>query len=52
VSDPPISNERSQKTVGVDKDLFQEVYDSPASLPGSERYITSEEDVRKIEEEH
>jgi hypothetical protein len=50
VSDLPSSNERSQKAVGVDKDLFQEVYDSPASLPGSERYITSEEDVRKIEE--
>jgi hypothetical protein len=50
MSSPRNSNERSRETVEVSNDAFREVYDSPASLPGTERYITAEEDVRKIEE--
>lgn len=30
--------------------VFRAVYDSPASLPGRFKWLTSEEDVRKIEE--
>jgi hypothetical protein len=29
--------------------LFRQVYDSPASLPGRYRWITQEEDVRRVE---
>jgi hypothetical protein len=44
------STQPPRQTVEVGKELFREVYDSPNSLPGRERYVTSEEDVRKIEE--
>lgn len=33
----------------VSKELFQRVYDSPASLPGKQRWVTRHEDVREIE---
>jgi len=33
----------------VSPEVFREVYDSPQSLPGKERWVTSDEDVRKIE---
>lgn len=36
-------------THAVSKKLFQQVYDSPASLPGKERWVTCDEDVRAIE---
>jgi hypothetical protein len=35
--------------VEVDASVFREVYDSPASLPGKERWVTPDEDVRAIE---
>lgn len=44
------SNPKSEKTTHmVSKELFQQVYDSPASLPGKERWVTRDEDVRGIE---
>lgn len=33
----------------VSPEVFRQVYDSPQSLPGKERWVTSDEDVRKIE---
>jgi hypothetical protein len=33
----------------VSEAIFQRVYDSPASLPGKERWVTRDEDVRHIE---
>jgi hypothetical protein len=33
----------------VSPEVFREVYDSPQSLPGKERWVTGDEDVRKIE---
>ena len=38
-----------RSTHAVSESLFQEVYDSPAALPGKERWVTSEKDVRAIE---
>lgn len=38
-----------RRTHAVTNDLFREVYDSPASLPGKHRWITSDSDVREIE---
>lgn len=38
------------RTVAVSDEVFRRVYDSPASLPGSERWVTVDEDVRRIEE--
>lgn len=37
------------RTVPVSDKVFREVYDSPASLPGKERWMTIDEDVRRIE---
>jgi hypothetical protein len=34
----------------VSETVFRAVYDSPASLPGHHKWVTSEEDVRQIEE--
>ena len=36
-------------TIKVSEEVFRQVYDSPASLPGKERWTTSDEDVRKLE---
>lgn len=45
------SNQKNGPTTRVvSKELFQQVYDSPASLPGKERWTTRDDDVRKIEE--
>jgi len=33
----------------VSADLFRQVYDSPLSLPGKDRWVTKDEDVRTIE---
>jgi hypothetical protein len=41
----------SQRTTHqVPDDLFQAVYDSPASLPGKHRWVTPERDVRRLED--
>ncbi len=34
----------------VSPEVFKQVYDSPHSLPGKEKWVTIDEDVRKIEE--
>jgi hypothetical protein len=34
----------------VSDDVFRAVYDSPTSLPGRHQWVTSDEDVRQIEE--
>lgn len=36
-------------TLAVSNSIFREVYDSPASLPGRHKWLTRDEDVRKIE---
>ena len=33
----------------MSESVFREVYDSPASLPGRHKWLTSDGDVRKIE---
>lgn len=33
----------------VSQEVFKQVYDSPHSLPGKQRWVTNEEDVRTIE---
>jgi hypothetical protein len=44
------SDRADQKsTFMVGNDLFQQVYDSPSSLPGKEQWVTRDEDVRQIE---
>lgn len=37
-------------TYAVDDKIFRTVYDSPTSLPGRHKWLTSEQDVRAIEE--
>lgn len=39
-----------QNTLAVSNEIFQAVYDSPASLPGKEKWVTKDEDVRRLEE--
>lgn len=41
---------KESRTHPVEPSLFREVYDSPASLPGRDRWVTSHEDVRRVEE--
>src|SRR5690606_25685979 len=43
------SNREEKTTRVVSKELFQQVYDSPASLPGKQKWVTREKDVRQIE---
>lgn len=38
-----------RSTYPVSPELFQEVYDSPRSLPGAHVWLTPDEDVREIE---
>lgn len=38
-----------RNTVEVGDEVFRQVYDSPASLPGKEKWVTPDEDVRAIE---
>lgn len=33
----------------VSEEAFKQVYDSPYSLPGKERWVTADDDVRQIE---
>ncbi len=45
------SNKDAEKnTFAVSNEIFQEVYDSPHSLPGKHKWVTADWDVRKIEE--
>ena len=37
------------QTIAVDDAVFRQVYDSPASLPGTHRWVTPDDDVRQIE---
>lgn len=37
-------------TRAVDDEVFRQVYDSPASLPGHHRWVTPDQDVRRLEE--
>ncbi len=39
----------TRTTYVVNEDVFKQVYDSPRSLPGKEKWLTSEKDVRTIE---
>lgn len=39
----------SPSTRVVNEGLFRQVYESPRSLPGKHRWVTSDEDVREIE---
>jgi len=38
-----------RQTIQVSDDVFRQVYDSPASLPGNEKWVTVDGDVREIE---
>ncbi|MGA2452160.1 MAG: hypothetical protein ABSG93_01465 [Solirubrobacteraceae bacterium] len=38
-----------RNTREVSEEVFRAVYDSPASLPGEHRWLTPDEDVRKLE---
>jgi hypothetical protein len=41
---------RDSHTARVDEAVFRQVYDSPASLPGRYKWVTSQQDVRQIEQ--
>ncbi len=41
---------KQKDTHPVSDPVFRAVYDSPASLPGRNKWVTREQDVRKIEE--
>ena len=44
------SKQKSQRTtVPVSREIFRQVYNSPASLPGKHKWLTKDEDVRAIE---
>lgn len=40
---------RGLATRVVSEEVFREVYDSPHSLPGKDRWVTTDEDIREIE---
>ncbi len=46
---PAKSNAGKRSTRVVSEEVFRQVYDSPHSLPGKEKWVTSHEDVRTIE---
>lgn len=46
---PTAKSRSTRKTHVVPPELFKQVYDSPQSLPGKHRWVTSDEDVRGIE---
>ena len=46
---PTRMDDERRHTLPVDDDVFRTVYDSPASLPGCYKWLTSDEDVRRIE---
>jgi hypothetical protein len=43
-------NDTQKQTHAVSDAVFRQVYDSPAALPGRYKWLTSDVDVRKIEE--
>ena len=43
-------NKNLKNTYPVSDAIFRDVYDSPAALPGRHKWLTADEDVRKIEE--
>lgn len=44
------SNQKTERfTYPVSDEVFKQVYDSPASLPGKQKWLTKDEDVRAIE---
>jgi hypothetical protein len=45
-----VSMASSRNTVAVSDAIFRQVYESPASLPGRHVWLTSDDDVRKVEE--
>jgi hypothetical protein len=47
---PPKSPPDEKTTLVVSEDVFREVYDSPRSLPGKDQWMTTDEDVRVIEQ--
>ena len=47
---PGKQNSGKRTTRVVSEEVFKQVYDSPHSLPGKAKWVTSHEDVRKIEE--
>lgn len=40
---------RKRNTLEVSDEVFRQVYESPASLPGKNKWVTCDEDVRGIE---
>lgn len=42
-------NQPTRTTHVVSPEVFRQVYDSPASLPGKDRWVTTEQDVRAVE---
>lgn len=49
MNDPQSKNSATRATVQVSDAVFRQVYESPASLPGREKWVTPDEDVRGIE---
>jgi hypothetical protein len=47
---PSTSDPNEKTTLAVSGEVFREVYDSPRSLPGKEKWVTIDEDVRAIEQ--
>src|SRR5215471_11244597 len=45
-----MDRQQQNHTHSVSAEVFRQVYDSPASLPGRHRWLTPDEDVRRIEE--
>jgi hypothetical protein len=41
--------QQGRTTHAVSPEIFKQVYDSPFSLPGAHRWVTTDEDVRTIE---
>lgn len=41
---------QQKDTHPVNDEVFRQIYDSPTSLPGLHKWLTSDEDVRKVEE--
>jgi hypothetical protein len=41
---------QERQTHPVSEAVFRQVYDSPASLPGAQRWLTPDQDVRRLED--
>lgn len=46
---PKKQTKETQTTIPVSDDVFRQIYDSPHSLPGKEKWVTSDDDVLLIE---